>query len=96
MLEIELDMDYLFDIRKVSKLQLESRGILDCNDVKKLGMKYHDGKIMHYYREVEDVLYNDDLEANDLSVSDHIDADEELSESLNDSEIILFSEYVEI
>lgn len=91
-----MDNLYLFDNRKVSKLQLESRGILDCNDVKKLGMKYHDGKIMHYYSDVEDVLYVGDLDDNDLSVNDHIDMDEELSESLNDSEFILFSEYVEI
>lgn len=98
MVEIELDMDnlYLFDICNVSKLQLESRGILDCDDVKKLGMKYHDGEIMHCYREVEDVLYVGDLDDNDLSVNDHIDADEDLSESLNDSGFILFSEYVDI
>ena len=89
-------MDYLFDIRKVNKLQLDSRGILDYDNVKKLDMKFQDGKIVHYCNRVEEVLSVVDLEENDLSVSDHIDADEELSDELNDSEIILFADCVEI
>jgi hypothetical protein len=89
-------MDYLFDIRKVSKLQLDSRGILDCDDVKKLGFKFEDGKIVHCFGRVDEVLSVVDLEDDDLSVSDHIDADEELSDELNDSETILFPECIEI
>lgn len=89
-------MDYLFEIRKASKLQLDSRCILDCDDVKKLGIKFQDGKIVHYFGSVDEVLSVVDLEDDDLSVSDHIDADEELSESLNDNEIILFPKCIEI
>lgn len=89
-------MDYLFDIRKVSKLQLDSRGILDCDDVKKLELKFEDGKIVHCFGSVDEVLSVVDLEDDDLSVGDHIDADEELSDELNDSETILFPKYIEI
>lgn len=96
MVEIELDMDCILESQRVYKTQLDSRGILDCNDVTKLGMKSQDGKIMHYFREVEDVLYDGDLEDDELSIRDYIEADEELSVSLNDREIILFAEYVEI
>lgn len=91
MVEIELYMNYF----KVNKLHL-GRGILDCDNVKKLEIKFQDGKIMHLYREVEDVLCSDDLEADDSNVSDYIDADEELSRSLNDIDEILLVEYVEI
>ena len=100
MVEIKLDMDYLYndllDIRKSNKLQLDSCGILDCDNVKNLEMKSQDGKIVRWSREVEEVLYIDDLAANDLSVGDHIDTDEELSESLNDCEPLLFAKYNEI
>lgn len=96
MVDIELDMDYLFDIRRVSKLQLNGRGMLDCCDAKNLEMKFQDGKMLHWYREVEDVLYADDLEDDDLSVNEYIEKDEELSDSLNDSEAIIFAEYREI
>ena len=95
MVEIELDMN-LFDIRTVSKLQSRGRGILDDSDIENLGMKFQDGKLCPSYYEVEDVLYSDDLVNNDLSVSDHIESDEELSDSLNDSEAIIFCEYSEI
>jgi len=96
MLEIELDMDYLFDIRRVNKLQLRGRGILDDSDIKNLEMKFHDGKIMHLYRNVENVLYVEDLDDDDLSANEYIEKDEELSDSLNDSEAIIFAEYREI
>lgn len=96
MVDIELDMDYLLESQRVYKLQLDSRGILDCDDVKKLGMKYQDGKILHWFGEVENVLYADDLEGDDLSVRDYIEADEELSDSLNDSELVIFAEDREI
>ena len=59
-------------------------------------MKYQDGKILHLFGEVEDVLYADDLEDDDLSVRDYIEADEELSDSLNDSEVLIFAEDREI
>ena len=95
-MEIELDMDYLFDIRMVSKLQSRGRCILDDSDIENLEMKFQDGKLRTSYYEVENVLYSDDLANNDLSVSDHIEADEELSDSLNDSEAIIFGEYSEI
>ena len=96
MVEIELDMDYLFDIRKVSKLQLRSRGILDCGDAKNLEMKFQDGKILHWYSEVEKVLYVEDLDDDDLSVNEYIEKDEELSDSLNDCEPLLFAKYNEM
>jgi hypothetical protein len=90
-------MNYILESQRVYKLQLDSCGILDCDDVKKLGMKSQDGKIMHYFREVEDVLYDSDLKDDELlSIMDYIESDKELSDSLNDSENILFSEYVEI
>jgi hypothetical protein len=96
MVEIELDMDYLFDIRRASKLQLRSRGTLDCGDAKNLEMKFQDGKILHWYSEVEKVLYVEDLYDDDLSVNEYIEKDEELSDSLNDSEAIIFAKYMEI
>lgn len=96
MVEIELDMDYLFDIRMVSKLQLRGRGILDDSDIKNLEMKFQDGKLCPTYYEVENVLYSDDLANNDFTFRNYIEADEELSDSLNDSEAIIFSEYSEI
>lgn len=89
-------MDYLFDVRKVSKLQLHGRGILDDSDIKNLEMKFQDGKLCPNYCEVEDVLYSEDLEDNDLSANEYMEEDEELSDSLNDSEAIIFAEYREI
>lgn len=89
MVDMELD--------KAKKPQLDGCAILDCDNVKNLVFKDMDGKIMHHYcNEVEDALCIDDLEANNLSVSDYIDADEEMTESLNDSEIILVAECDEI
>lgn len=96
MVEIEANMDYLFDARRVNKLQLRVRGILDDSDIKNLEMKFQDGKIMHLYREVENVLYSEDLDDDDLSANEYMEEDEELSDSLNDSEAILFAEYKEI
>lgn len=95
MVEIELDMN-LFGIRRVSKLQLHGRGILDDSDIENLGMKFQDGKLCPSYYEVENVLYSDDLANNDFTVGNYIEADEELSDSLNDSEAIIFAEYSEI
>lgn len=86
----------LFGIRRVSKLQLRGRGILDDSDIENLEMKFQDGKILPWYGEIEDVLRVVDLEANDLSASDHIDADEELSDLLNESEVVIFAKYSEI
>ena len=95
MVEIELDMN-LFGIRRVSKLQLRGRGILDDSDIENLEMKFQDGKLCPSYYEVENVLYSDDLANNDFTVGNYIEADEELSDSLNDSEAIIFGEYKEI
>ena len=96
MVEINIDMDYLFGIRRVSKLQLRGRGILDDSSVKNLEMKFQDGKIMHLYRNVENVLYVEDLDDDDLSANEYIEKDEELSDSLNDSETVLFPEYIAV
>lgn len=89
-------MDYFYYIRKASKLKSYSRGILDFDDLNKLEMKFQDGNILPWYGDVEDVLRVVDLEGNDLSVSDHIDADEELSDLLNESEVVIFAKYSEI
>ena len=89
-------MDYLFYIRNARKLQSYSRGIFDFDDLNKFDMKFQDGKILPWYGGVEDVLRVVDLEVNDLSVSDHIDADEELSDLLNESEVVIFAKYSEI
>lgn len=90
---IEID---LFGIRMVSKLQSRGRGILDDSDIKNLEIKFQDGKLCPSYYKVENVLYTEDLEDDDLSVNEYIDKDKELSDSLNDSEAIIFPEYREI
>lgn len=96
MLEIEIEMDYLFDMQRVSKLQLNSRGLFTDNETKCLDMKNEDGKIVHYYNEIERPLYVYDLEDNDLGTEEYMDLDEELSDSLNDSEGVIIAYYREM
>lgn len=97
MLEIEINMDYLFESQRVNKLQFMGRGILDDDDVKTISeFKFKDGRILYRYGEVENPLYVYDLDDDDMGVDEYIEADEELSDSLNDSEAVIFAEYREM
>ena len=96
MIEIELGMDYLFDARRVNKLQFHGKGILNDDDAKSISeFKFQDGCILHRLGEIDEPLCVYDLEE-DMGVEEYIEADEELSNVLNDNEPILFAEYKEI
>ena len=97
MVEINIDMDYLFETQRVNKLQFKGRGLLDDNDIKAISnFKFQDGRILHWYGEVDNPLFVYDLDDEDKGVGEYIDDDEELSDSLNDSEAVIFAEYREI
>ena len=97
MIEISIGMDYLFETQRINKLKFNGRGLLDDSNVKNISVfQVQDGKIMHHYLEVDEPLYAIDLCDSDLCASEYIDADEELSDVLNDNECVLFSDYKEI
>lgn len=90
MIEISIGMD-------INKLKFNGRGLLDDSNVNNLSaFQVQDGKIMYHYLKVDEPLYAIDLFDGDLCASEYIDADEELSDVLNDNESILFSNYKEI